>query len=881
MQKIESMDTVAFYAATGEQVQCWQYHNSLGEGHQHQVTTIDSVIPNLDVGSMEKAIELMIRRHESLRTFFRVIDGEVKQCVIPYNEKLFSPAHYDMSAFDDENKMIGAIGEIIDEQKLSLARLGEPPHLKCLIFRTPANSFYLCFLVHHIISDKWSGLVMYKELSSFYELFKKGQPVNIGPLKLQMRDYALWQRDWLREKGDLVRRYWRNKLGDLLDAGSPDEDLLEKLDNTPAGSYTTYIGLPAYKRLIKLSEKCRADLLAVISASLQLLFYGLMRKEKTLIGILFPSRQLHGTESLIGYMVGGAYFRRQVKPGMSIRDFIREGFRDASASASNLIFDHDQMQLDGRILRGNCDVFIDFVNNELVGNNPMQREDDREHISLGKPEYYALSYTVKEYRDGLSSCWKYNPAVHSPDRITEMAERHAATLQAMCRNPGMTIGELMDKLAKDDITTKTNKTATMENAPEMAISEKIPKIAIKGAMKISTNAICLLVISSLFILANGLSTAFVTVFLWKLSNNYVEIAMYNIWVYSFMLFGFIISGYLSRKSKISSCLRLGMILLIVYFALILKLNTRSEQFIFLLGLIYGTGYGLFYYSANTLLYYYTNEDNRSFYLGLNNAFAAVMGIIAPTISGLIIVSKVQFTGYYYVFGITLLLYITAGIFSYFLDEAVQKGKFRLKKILANKDPNWRYVLKSNFFLGFREGAIYFLIDILYFITFKNELSFGGFTTVISFIAVISAYLIGRYIRKEFNNRAIVIGGAVTLFATLVLVSFTSRDTVIAYGILTAVFNCVWLIPVTFILYQVADSTMGREESMGDYMIAKEVPTAIGRVLGILLFIGIQLSSWSKVAVRISLPILNSMVLIAFIFALSRIKKPGTLPVSKL
>ncbi|MHA4811621.1 MFS transporter [Flavitalea flava] len=391
---------------------------------------------------------------------------------------------------------------------------------------------------------------------------------------------------------------------------------------------------------------------------------------------------------------------------------------------------------------------------------------------------------------------------------------------------------------------------------------------------ISTSAIRLLAIGCFFILANGLSSIFVTVFLWKLSNDYVQVALYNLYVYLFMPAGFILAGLMTGKKGVSFCLRTGMAAMIVYFAFILNINTRASQFIFLLGFIYGIGYGFFYYSVNTLLFYYTSEDNRSYYLGLNNAFGSVMGIISPVISGFIIINKQELNGYYYVFSISLLLYVIAGIISFFLEDTERIGKFDIRKIISYKNKNWQYVLKSNLFLGFREGAIYFIIDILYFITFGNEFSFGGFTTLIAFVGVISAYLVGKYIRQELNRKYILIGGTVTLAATLVMVIHTSVPTVIAYGLLTSIFNCFWLIPVLFIHYQVAETTIRKEEYMGEYMISKEIPLAIGRILGILVFIVVELSSLNKIAVKISLPVLNAMVLLAFIFTLSRIKRPA-------
>lgn len=399
--------------------------------------------------------------------------------------------------------------------------------------------------------------------------------------------------------------------------------------------------------------------------------------------------------------------------------------------------------------------------------------------------------------------------------------------------------------------------------------------------QLSSNAVILLVIGSLFVLANGLSTVFVTVFIWKITNSYVQVSLYNVSVYLFMVMGSILAGAVARKKGIPYCLRAGMICLIIYFVAVLWLQSASVKYLLLLGIPYGLGSGLFYYASNTLLYYYTSDTNRGVYLGYSNALGAVMGILAPTVSGAIIVSGHELQGYQYVFFITFGIYVISCVISDFLESKVQEGEFSLKRILSySTHPDWNYIMKSNFFLGFREGAIYFIIDILYFLTFRNELSLGGFTTLISLIGVISSIVIGKFVTTGNAYRSIFIGSIMTLTATMILVVHTSVQTVVVYGVLTNIFNNCWLIPFYMIQYQVAQGVMNNRETMGDFMIAREIPLAMGRVAGILLFIWIENTALKDMSVRIAMPILNAMVLVAYIFALSRIKKaPSRLTLS--
>ena len=54
--------------------------------------------------------------------------------------------------------------------------------------------------MHHIVSDGWSIGVMIKEFAHLYEAFREGKPSPLPEFEVQYADYAVWQREWLREK---------------------------------------------------------------------------------------------------------------------------------------------------------------------------------------------------------------------------------------------------------------------------------------------------------------------------------------------------------------------------------------------------------------------------------------------------------------------------------------------------------------------------------------------------------------------------------------------------------------------------------------------------------------------------------------------------------
>lgn len=466
------MDASLPYEATSEQVQNWWYHNSLGEGQQHQLIVIADTFNDLDVAVFEKAFELLVRRHESLRTCLRLVDEKVKQYVIPYEKELFASVVYDVTIVEHSDEVIK---EKIALHERSLNRMHIPPLVKCCVFKVSGNTCYVHIMLHHIIADVWSASVIYKELTLFYAALMREEPVVIEPLKMQLKDYAAWQKKWLENNGESVKLYWRNKLSNLKDdftleplysryrylskqpgdcnghaASMSAGDFLECINSSKAYSYVRWIPASQYQQLLQLSFNCRSSIWSVINASLQLLFLLLANKDRILIAMPVINRSIPGTETLVGPLGGGVYVRQAIHEEMTIRELVHDGYLDFLESARHLIYDHKEMKLNGRLLRLNCDVFANFINKDVMHDRNADLRQDRTHQALPGSEFYPLSFVVTECQDGLLCNWKYNIAFFCPDLIDYIAAMQQEILQEMCQYPKGLIRDLAKRLLRDN-----------------------------------------------------------------------------------------------------------------------------------------------------------------------------------------------------------------------------------------------------------------------------------------------------------------------------------------------------------------------------------------------------------------------------------------------
>jgi YQGE family putative transporter len=249
---------------------------------------------------------------------------------------------------------------------------------------------------------------------------------------------------------------------------------------------------------------------------------------------------------------------------------------------------------------------------------------------------------------------------------------------------------------------------------------------------------------------------------------------------------------------------------------------------------------------------------------------SVMGTIAPIISGWIIVSNTSLKGYYLLFFVSLLLFTVSIVLSYFLHQERMLGKYQFKSVLFDKaDRPWNKIMTSNYIAGFRDGALAYIVNILIFLVLKNELNMGKFTTVISVLGIASTYITGRIYKKKHENIMLAAGAILSFAGTVILVVWTNYWGIIINGVLTSVFSCFWGIPYSIINYEIAGKSASKNNNMGDYMIVKEVPLALGRISGIVLYIVVSRLFMDETAIKVILPLLSSMIIVNLLYLKTR------------
>jgi amino acid adenylation domain-containing protein len=262
----------------------------------------------LDLPALERTLNEVLKRHESLRTSFIVVDEQPMQVVNPARPvtlPVIDLAHVSQHDREAEAQRLAA------QEAARPFDLGRGPLLRATLLRLSETEHVLLVTMHHIISDGWSMGVLVKEVAALYEAFAEGRPSPLVELDIQYADFAVWQREWLQ--GDVLEgqlSYWREQL-----QGAPA--VLELPTDRPRPPVQTFRG--AHEQfeleagltdaLRALSRREGVTLFMTLLAAWQALLARYSGQTDVVVGSPIANRNRRETESLIGFFVNTLVLR--------------------------------------------------------------------------------------------------------------------------------------------------------------------------------------------------------------------------------------------------------------------------------------------------------------------------------------------------------------------------------------------------------------------------------------------------------------------------------------------------------------------------------------------------------------------------------------------
>jgi amino acid adenylation domain-containing protein len=391
---------------------------------------------------LEQSINEIVRRHAALRTTFPTVAGRAEPTVCSQLKIVLQVQ--DLTVFPPEEREARS-HTLLNEECEAPFDLTEGPLIRATLVRIDAQQHVFLVVMHHIVSDGWSLVLFFQELSAIYDAFSRGDQSPLPEVAVQYADYAAWQREWLQ--GNVLQSqlcYWKTQLGGELPVLELPVDRPRPLVQTHPGDRVT-LTLPAdlTEAVMALSQREGATLFMTLLAAFKVLLHHYTGQEDIIVGSPIANRPVADTEKLIGFFLNNLALRTDLSGDPNFIELlsrVRKTALDAYANQDvpfekliealkperdmsrssifqvyfNLFNFSDQIKLPGG-------EEISFVDAWLQSEENLSKFDLTLYAGVGD----------KEIKLGLV----YNTDLFVRDRLTEMLEQFKHLLEQIVERP--------------------------------------------------------------------------------------------------------------------------------------------------------------------------------------------------------------------------------------------------------------------------------------------------------------------------------------------------------------------------------------------------------------------------------------------------------------
>jgi amino acid adenylation domain-containing protein len=419
---------------------------------------------SLDAAILERCINELARRHESLRTTFAERNGEPQQLINP--ELIIKLEITDLSGLDTEARQSRA-NELAMAEANRPFNLRQGPLFRAGLLKLGEQEHVILFTLHHAISDGWSMGVLVKEVAALYDAFLKDEPSPLPELPAQYADYALWQRNWLQ--GDLLHqqiKFWQDQIG-------LNPPALELPTDHARPPMQTFSGRTLEMRLSRelsdqinaFSRKEGATLFMTLLAVFQSLMHRYSGQDQILVGSPIANRTRSEVEGLIGFFVNTLVLKADFSDDPDFRALLRQirEFLLQAYAHQDLPFEQLVEALQPQRDMSHSPLFqVAFIlQNMALGELRLTDLTIQPVTVENRRSKYDITLNSADTPDGLAFYWEYNTDLFEEATIRRMMRHFQNLLLAFTGNPKLKIqqAELMDAAERDRLVTEWNQTA--------------------------------------------------------------------------------------------------------------------------------------------------------------------------------------------------------------------------------------------------------------------------------------------------------------------------------------------------------------------------------------------------------------------------------------
>lgn len=272
--------------------------NAAGPHHACTVLRLEGV---LDAGALHRAIELVLERHEGLRSTFSA-DGTHVLVHPPGRLLQFTTEDLRILAEHERETRIEAI---LHEEGRRLMDLESGPLATFRLLQLSAEQNLLVFTVQMIVCDGWAHYVVFEDLAAAYSGFVTGKTPSLKS-PIPMREFARWQQD--NQDSAEAREcetFWLTRFRNVPPVlNLPTSKPRQPVRSFDASRSTLDLEKEIVEGVRRVAREQRSSYFAVLLAAFQVWLYRLSGCRDLVVGVPIAAQEPLGMDRLVGQCAG-------------------------------------------------------------------------------------------------------------------------------------------------------------------------------------------------------------------------------------------------------------------------------------------------------------------------------------------------------------------------------------------------------------------------------------------------------------------------------------------------------------------------------------------------------------------------------------------------
>jgi len=353
---------------------------------------------------------------------------------------------------------------------------------------------------------------------------------------------------------------------------------------------------------------------------------------------------------------------------------------------------------------------------------------------------------------------------------------------------------------------------------------------------------------------------FINSYIWRSNASFSTLTVYRLGHFLLIPIIFLVNGFLLRKFKVVWLYFFGSLILALssISVILFKINTIVDYFI--LGCLYGIGFGFYWANRNYLTQQETEHTSRNYFFGLSFSTTTIISLIITLASGWLIVFGLSYISLM-IFAVTF-LFIAGFKITRFDYKTTNIGKL----LITHPTEKWKIKRMIQMGIGLFEGSAYFLPSLLILTMIGNEGVLGTLTALASIFSAILIYIYGRKSGTENHRKYFIISIIFGLISSVILAYFFNWLAIIIYVLANGlIISFAWLTAAPLIMNNIDVEIVSSEEKRFSYILDGEIFINIGRSSAAIICLILAMFISDKSALRYGSLILSCIQVLLFIY----------------